>query len=267
MEMGVNMTNDNFLKGQCLSDGNPYINTIPRKWTDSEIEYMLKLKSSGKTIKEICTILERSEASVSVKLKRLKKKDGNYNEKHLTEKVGINKQFVEYIKPNSILDVYARDGNVAYTNYNVISNDIDSSCETTYHMDAFDLLCTLYLDKEKFDIIDLDPYGSAYDCFDFAIKMANKGLCITLGEMGHKRWKRLDYVKLRYGIYELKDFTSDNLIKKIQEIGLRNKKKLNVFAVKDWQNISRVWFTIEPYKETSQWENKKEDNLDKWVDF
>ena len=149
--MGVNMTNDNFLKGQCLSDGNPYINTIPRKWTDSEIEYMLKLKSSGKTIKEICTILERSEASVSVKLKRLKKKDGNYNEKHLTEKVDINKQFVEYIKPNSILDVYARDGNVAYTNYNVISNDIDSSCETTYHMDAFDLLCTLYLDKEKFE--------------------------------------------------------------------------------------------------------------------
>lgn len=40
MEIGVNMTNDNFLKGQCLSDGNPYINTIPRKWTDSEIEYV-----------------------------------------------------------------------------------------------------------------------------------------------------------------------------------------------------------------------------------
>lgn len=63
MEIGVNMTNDNFLKGQCLSDGNPYINTIPRKWTDSEIEYMLKLKSSGKTIKEICTILESCSAS------------------------------------------------------------------------------------------------------------------------------------------------------------------------------------------------------------
>lgn len=102
-------------------------------------------------------------------------------------------------------------------------------------------------------MIDLDPFGSAYDCFDLAIKMAKKGLCITLGEMGHKRWKRLDYVKDRYDITDLDDFTSLNLIKKIQEIGRYNKKNLIVFDYKDWQHISRVWFTIEPYKETSQW--------------
>ena len=112
---------------------------------------------------------------------------------------------------------------------------------------------------KKYDLIDLDPFGSAYDCSDLAIKMARKGLYVTLGEMGHKRWKRLDYVKTRYGINNLDDFTSDNLIKKIQEIGIQNKKKLNVFACKDWQNISRVWFVIEPYKETSQWEDKNFD--------
>ena len=115
----------------------------------------------------------------------------------------------------------------------------------------------------KYDMIDLDPFGSAYDCFDLAIKMAKKGLCITLGEMGHKRWKRLDFVKWRYGINSLDDFTSDIIIKKIQEIGIRNKKILKVFAKRDWQNISRVWFVIKPYKETSQWDNKIGNNIDK----
>lgn len=122
-------------------------------------------------------------------------------------------------------------------------------------------LCKLYSENKKYDFIDLDPFGSCYDCFDLAIKMATNGIAITLGEMGHKRWKRLDFVSKRYGIYNLEDFTSDNLIQKIQQIGIQNKKSLNVFAKRDWQNISRVWFTIDEYKETSQWENPSANSL------
>ena len=244
-----------FEKGEYLSSNNPYVKTIPRKWTDSEIEYMLKLKEDGKSINEICSILDRSVASVSVKLKRLKKKDNTYNQKHIDEKNKINADFVSQINPSSILDLYHGTGNPAYDNLNVISNDTNLEYDCDYHLDALHCLCNLYYNHKKFDLIDLDPFGSAYDCFDLAIKMAKKGLCITLGEMGHKRWKRLDYVKYRYGIYNLEDFTSDNLIKKIQEIGLVNKKQLIVFDKKDWHNISRVWFIIEPYKETSQWED------------
>ena len=62
----------------------------------------------------------------------------------------------------------------------------------------------------KFDLIDLDPFGSAYDCFDLAIKMAKKGLCITLGELGHKRWKRLDFVSSHYGIDNIDNLTLSN---------------------------------------------------------
>ena len=120
-------------------------------------------------------------------------------------------------------------------------------------MDALKCLCLLYSQNKKFDLIDLDPFGSAFDCFDLSIKMARKGLCVTLGEMGHRFWKRLDFVSKRYDIHELDDFTSDNLIKTIQCIGIQNKKQLIVYRKCDWHNISRVWFIIEPYKEVSQW--------------
>ena len=123
-------------------------------------------------------------------------------------------------------------------------------------MDSLRLLCKLYAESQKFDLIDLDPFGSAYDCFDLAIKMANKGLVITLGELGHKRWKRLDYVSPRYDINTLNDFTIQNLIAYIQKIGLRNKKELVVFDYREWRNIGRVWFKIEQCKITSQWDNK-----------
>lgn len=243
----------NYEKGDLINSSNPYIKTTPRKWTDSEIEYMLQLKKEGKSLDIICDILGRSYASVSVKLKRLKKKEGTYNQKHLMEKNRLNREFVALVNPSSLLDLYCGEGNPAYKNLNVTSNDINSKFDCDYNLDALHCICKLYSDKKKFDVIDLDPFGSAYDCLDLAIKMATKGLCVTLGEMGHRRWKRLDYVSKCYGINSLEDFNSDNIIKHIQNIGKRNKKNLKIVFIRDWQLISRVWFIIEPYKETSQW--------------
>lgn len=47
--------------------------------------------------------------------------------------------------------------------------------------------------------------------------MASKGIILTLGEMGHIRFKRLDWVNKEYGISDLKDFTAENIAKKIME--------------------------------------------------
>ena len=121
-------------------------------------------------------------------------------------------------------------------------------------MDAFKLICFLYYKGEKFDLIDLDPFGSTFDCLDIAIKMAKKGLIVTLGEMGYKRFKRLDFVRRMYEINELSEFTTENLIHNIVKIGERNKKKLTPIVVKEWNNISRVYFEISELKITEQWE-------------
>lgn len=232
-----------------------YLKTTPRQWTNEEIQWCLELEKQGFTYKEIAQSVNRDEISVSIKMKRLKKKDGRYNSSHIEEKYRINNEFIDFIKPKSILDVYCGPNKIYVGKADiVITNDIDKSIEADYHLDALKLLCLMYYNGKTFDFIDLDPYGSASDCFDLAIKMANKGIAITLGEMGHKRFKRLDYVRRHYGINTLEEFTTDNLIAFIQKIGLKNKKQLNVYKKCEWDSVSRVWFTITPIKITEQWE-------------
>lgn len=156
------------------------------------------------------------------------------------------------INPKTILDLYCGTKSF-YKELGATTNDINKSIESDYHEDAFKLICKLYCEGKKYDLIDLDPFGSAYDCFDLAIKMANKGLVITLGELGHRRWKRLDYVRTHYDIENLNDYTIENIIKYIQKIGKRNKKKLEVWKYKEWRNTGRVYFKISNIKITEQW--------------
>lgn len=235
----------NEYKGETYFD--KHNGTYSRKWTEKEISWLKYLIEKGYTTKEIAESMDRGVTSVSIKKKRISKKDKTYNQNHIREKNKINKVFVKMLNPNSVLDLY-NGGSLLYSNYNMTSNDIDKAFDTDFHKDAFKLICELYSQNKSYDLIDLDPFGSAYDCFDLAIKMANKGLCITFGELGHKRWKRLDYVSRFYGINELENFELDALIKEVQKIGLRNKKRLKVYSQRDWGWIGRVWFTIEPMK-------------------
>lgn len=246
----------NEFKGE-LKKNCGYTNTTPRKWTEKEIIWLQDLLKKGYSIKDVAISLGRTETSVSIKVKRINKKENQYNIEHIDEKYQLNKMFLDFIQPKTILDLYC-GVNSFYKDYDVLTNDIDKSINADFHDDAFKLLCKLYYENRKFDLIDLDPFGSAYDCFDLAIKMAKKGIVITLGELGHKRWKRLDFVKTHYNIQDFKDFTIENLIQHIQNIGRKNKKILQVWKFKEWKNIGRVYFVIKERKITEQWENKKE---------
>ncbi len=244
----------NEFKGEYLKKGT-YIKTAPRKWTTKEVEWCLKLKEEGCTNAQIAWSIDRDLVSVNIKMKRLKKVKGSYNENHYKEKYNINNIFLEEIKPSSILDLYCGEKNFYQGKCSyIISNDKNKNIKADYNMDALKLLCKMYYEGKKFDLVDLDNFGSSAECFDLSIRIAQKGLIITLGEMGHKRFKRLDYINKFYGINSLDNFTSDNLILHIQNIGHRYKKELVVFDKKDWQNISRVWFYIKAYKTTEQWE-------------
>lgn len=246
-------------KGKVNKNGG-YTSSSPRVWTSEELLWVEDLMNKGYSNKEIAESVDRTVTSVSIKIKRLGKKDGSYNANHVTEKYSCNLDFYDFLQPKTILDCYAgvtdfwttQVGQVA----GVWANDIDVSIDLESNLDALKLLCELYRWDRKFDLIDLDPYGSAYDCFDLAIKLAQKGIIITFGELGHKRWKRLDFVSRYYGITNLKDFTLDNLIAHVQMIGRRNKKNLIVYNQREWRNIGRVWFKIEPLKITEQWEGK-----------
>ena len=245
-----------------------YTATVPREWTKQEIEWMFHCLEQGHTAQEIAISMDRSLISVKTKIQKLSKKSNTYNEKYVDEKYEANAAFLEEIKPNSVLDLYTGEKNY-YKEYNAETNDINERIQANHHMDALKCICMLYSQDKKYDLIDLDPYGSAYDCLDLAIKMAQKGLIVTLGELGGHRWRRLDYVNRCYDIGTFEEFTIDNLIKHIQKIGRRNKKNLQIYAVKQWRNIGRVYFLIEPEKKAPPQvkEHKEEDNKIKLFDI
>ena len=228
----------------------------PRRWTDGEIKWALLLKDRGYNNKQIATYLYREYISVAIKMKRLSKQDGkSYNGAHREDKYYYNGLFLEQIAPNSVLDLFS--GEVSYYTGKVRelqTNDINKRFASTYSEKAEKLVCKLYYDSNRYDLIDIDPFGSAYDCFDLSIKMAKKGVIITLGELGHKRWKRLDFVRRYYNIHRLEDFTTNNLISEIVRIGLRNKKKLTPVFIREYRFISRVYFSVTPIKIMEQWE-------------
>lgn len=238
-----------------MTTGGGYTISQPRKWTKDEINWLKDMNDKGYSYKEIAQSMGRTEVSVSIKAKRLGKKQNTYNKQHVIEKYELNKRFVEYLKPRTVLDLYCGEKKY-YSQFGDIkstTNDINKDIEADYHEDALKIICKLYHDGCRFDLIDLDPFGSAYDCFDLAIKMAKKGIVITLGELGHKRWKRLDYVSTHYNIASLDDFTIERVVSEIQAIGKRNKKMLRIVELKEWKNIGRVWFEISDIKVTSQW--------------
>lgn len=244
--------------GQTNKSGG-YTKTVPRVWTDKELEWILKLKEEGYSLKDIAKSVGRTEVSISIKLKRIGKKKYNYNSDHIEEKYETNSQFFSYILPNSILDLYSGVNSWWEQNtydIDVTTNDTNKHSTSYYHEKAEMLIHKLYYEGNKYDLIDLDPFGSAYDCFDCAIKMAKRAIIITYGEMGHKRFKRLDYVRRYYGIDNLDDFTIERLIEETQKIALRNKKKLTPVYICKWARISRVYYEIEDIKITEQWNNK-----------
>ncbi|WP_380570391.1 hypothetical protein [Staphylococcus hyicus] len=236
-----------------------FTKSAPRKWTKEEEEWIVEKKLKGHSVSEIAKALNRTEVSISIKLKRLKKRTetNTYNEHHLEEKYGMNSKVASELPKNAkVLDLFCGVNSYwknTYKDFKVTTNDKDNSIDADYNMDAHKLICKLYSESQKYDFIDLDPFGSAYDCFDLAIKMAKKGLYITFGEIGHKRWNRLDYVSKRYDIKSLDEFNLEKLIEKVMLLGLRNKKTLKPKYIGEYRNISRVYFEINDYKETSQW--------------
>ena len=233
-----------------------YTKSAPRDWNDNEVKWVLQLKRQGWSIDEIARSVGRTPVSVSIKIKRIGKEQYDYNKDHIVQKYQHNEDFLSRINPTTILDMYAGLHSWWQTHAigaNVVTNDNNEQSDAKFHERAELLIHKLYYDGNKFDLIDLDPFGSAYDCFDCAIRMAKKAIVITYGEIGHKRFKRLDYVRRYYGIESMKDFTIDRLIKETQKIAARCKKTLTPVYICNWNRISRVYFEVGEMKITEQW--------------
>lgn len=244
--------------GQLKTHGG-YTKTTPREWTGAEIEWALEHKKIGYSVDALAKALGRSSVSVQVKLKRLGKSADAYNRDNRAEKYEANQKFLEMLSPRTVLDVYAGNSWWKSQGLDVTTNDKDTRFETDYSLDALDLLCQMKLESRRFDLIDLDPYGSAYDQIDLAVKQAKKGLIVSFGEWGHKRWKRFDFVKPRYGIESEADFgRGERFIQEVQRIAACNKRQAEPVIALQYSNFFRVYFLLSDKKITEQWETKGE---------
>lgn len=221
--------------------------TQQRKWTKEEEAFLL-IKAKKYTLSEVAECLNRTYQSIHLKYKRLNKSSISNNKPTIDKKYETNDLFIKLLNPKSILDVFA--GHQSYyhnlSNVKVISNDKNNK-NHHYNMDALKLLMHLNIQDKKFDIVDLDPFGSAYDYIELALKIAKKGIIITYGEFGHKRYKRIDYVKHRYNISNFENFNIDKIILETQRLGLIHKKILIPKAILNSKGlIYRVYFKILP---------------------
>lgn len=236
-------------KGKLLKH-NPLVIHQPRQWTKEEIEWATNLRNEGYTVKEIAYSLDRDYTQVSIKMKRIAKTMGGYNVKHKDEKYKVNEEFFNFTKPSSILDLYAGEKSYwvqsvqkSFWRPYIWTNDKNMNfSNNTSNMSAMELIEYCKEDKYmKFDLIDIDPFGSGIEEFRQAVPLANKGIILTLGEMGHQRFKRIDFVSKHYGINSLEEFTAENIVNKI----LEEFKELKVWKICKWQNIARVYFVKE----------------------
>ena len=86
--------------------------TERRRWTKEEVNMLKKYSDQNKTAKDIAKELNRTETSVYLKIKRLALDNNTYNQKHQLPKYLANRKYLDDLKPNSVLDLYA--GNKSY---------------------------------------------------------------------------------------------------------------------------------------------------------
>lgn len=238
-----------------------YTLTTPREWNAYETDYLTRRLGEGASAATIAVELGRSATSVAIKAKRLGKHNAHaYNRGHALEKYIANGAFAEILPDaRTVLDLYCGvDSYWRSRGFDAVTNDKDTRIEADYHERADVLACRLFAEGRRFDIVDLDPFGSAFEALVPALRIARMGLIVTLGEMGHRRWKRLDFVRRVYGIKRMEDFTSLRIAQEIERIGAAYKVSLSLVALEDYPNISRAYFLVANLPAiVEQWEGKE----------
>ena len=117
---------------------NGVIKSEPKSWNEQEIQKMLELKKEGLSFIDISKILGRTAYSCNRKFYKMMKKLDAYNDKHRKAKYDYNKQFLQSVQAENLLDVFS--GGISWwkqnTDLKVIDNDI-KIVGADFKLDAF----------------------------------------------------------------------------------------------------------------------------------
>ena len=166
------------------------------------------------------------------------------------EKYVLNKKLIEELNIKTVCDAFAG----LESSYNklsnidtICSNDIAENANTNNHLKAFSFLALMIGNNKKFDLVDLDPYGSCYDCWPLAIRLAQKGLIISYGDYCNWRYKRTEIINSRYGECNSVEEFEQNLLRETERVAYNyGPKKLTALHIwKPNAYFMRVYYKIE----------------------
>lgn len=217
-----------------------------RLWTKEEDEFLLDMKKYGIRVVVISKALLRTVASTNNRYRYLSLINNTYNEGHREDKYKSNEEFCKVLgNVDSILDAYS--GVSSYWKRHlessgafVITNDINENINAAFHVPAKTLVKRFKKLGARFDIVDLDPFGSAYECFDDAIEICKKGLIMTFGDkIGVRSNKNLPLER-----YNCSKYDEEKIIRYF--VSRAEKKGVNLTKVihKHWKHTWRVYFKI-----------------------
>lgn len=115
---------------------------------------------------------------------------GRYGDKHRDKKYEMNDAFLEKIKPKTVLDSCCG----AYSYYKrqkrikAFTNDLNPTIEADSHKDMFALLSEKIGAKERYDLVDIDPFVGAEHVWPLALIIAKKGIAVSFPDLASKRF-------------------------------------------------------------------------------
>ncbi len=229
-----------------------------RTWSKEDIDSLIEYKSMGYNDRQIARKLNRTQEAIRGMWRKNKRKVVGSNIPGIEDKPKYNSMFLNDIKPKSIFDGFAGETSFyeeysLIKNVTLISNDNDPAYATshTYNEDAELLMAKLFGHKQKYDLVDIDTFGSPFDYIRLGIKLAKKGIIITFGEFYTKQFgENNDHIDRCYNIKSIEDLTIESLIEEVKRMGRQCLKTLNekyIIHNKHKTNY-RVYFEIETYK-------------------
>lgn len=233
------------------------------EWSEIKENLLLSLREEKRlSFRSVAEKLGTTEASVKHKYQRLTQSRGDNRYHHPKEKINQLKNILPSA-PLRILETNAGWGNLTqiYQTYgSVLAQDIDlkrvdfvkeMNLENVVsrQVDSFKEIHKLIYDRERFDVVDLDPYGMPSRYFPHVFQLMQKGwLFVTFPKIGVQKINKItiEHLRVFWGI-DLATITNFNqhIHNKIKDFGMQSYRSVEVLDELDLGRMMRFAYKVE----------------------
>lgn len=228
-------------------------------WNEETETELLRLKSQGLTSQKIAEKLGTTPSSVKHKYTRLKQRANSAEHHHPAEKAEQVDRLLAGETGLRILETHAGYGNMTrvYTKYaaEVTAMEIDAGkCEavrraewpavSVVQADSLHELHQLLYTRQRFDVVDVDPYGFPSRYFPNVLELLDNGwLFVTFPKYGCAQINRITQLHAQT-FYDFQGGGNDEFLQKCLEMlkrqGMRTFREVEIVETMDLQKVYRV---------------------------